>query len=353
MEKAEMGIAEVIERFSRDVENDALKGFLTERSRLEQALGEHPMHLIVHHWDTDGVTSAALLVKALGLEEFTNMTAPIGEFRFDERIWDAIERAEKLYVLDFNVPGEVEKVRIPALFIDHHTQPRIGNPLVEQVNPSLDGGYYPSCSLVVSEHFGIWNAWSALGAVGDVGGKAFEIETVNKLLRKANLSRTEVLRLVELIDSSYIAMEREAVEGAVGILLENDVRDLLEYEPWIKKADAIRDAIESALSSVEERNGFAFVGFESPFNVISKVARKLVWEMDYRGAVVVNGNFHGKAQVYFRISPEEAQRVDMGEVIARLKELGTNAGGKREVLGCVCERDKIEDVLKIIEEYTR
>ena len=311
------------------------------------------MHLIVHHWDTDGVTSAALLVKALGLEEFTNMTAPIGEFRFDERIWDAIERAEKLYVLDFNVPGEVEKVRIPALFIDHHTQPRIGNPLVEQVNPSLDGGYYPSCSLVVSEHFGIWNAWSALGAVGDVGEKAFEIATVNKLLQKANLSRTEALRLVELIDSNYIAMEREAVEGAVAVLLEKGVRELLEYDPWVKKAEAIKGAIENALSSVEERNGFALVEFESPFNIISKVARKLVWELNYRGAVVLNRNFHGKAQAYFRASPKEAERIDMGEVIARLKELGTNSGGKREVLGCVCERDKIEKALAIIEEYLR
>ncbi len=353
MEKAEMGIAEVIERFSRDVENDALKGFLTERSRLEQALGEHPMHLIVHHWDTDGVTSAALLVKALGLEEFTNMTAPIGEFRFDERVWDAIEKAEKLYVLDFNVPDEVEKVRIPTLFIDHHTQPRIGNPLVEQLNPSLNGSYYPSNSLVVSEHFGVRNAWSALGVVGDIGEKAFKLDVVNELLRKANLSRAEALRLVELIDSNYIAVEREAVEEAVRVLLENEIRALLEYGPWVKKAEAIRGAIEDALSSVEDKNGFAFVEFESPFNVISKVARKLVWELDYRGAVVLNRDFHGKAQAYFRISPAEAGRIDIAEAIARLKGLGTNSGGKREVLGCVCDGDKIEKALAIIEEYLR
>ncbi len=309
------------------------------------------MHLIVHHWDTDGIASAALLVKALGLEEFTNMTAPIGEFRFDERLWKAIEKADRLYVLDFNVPSEVEKVRIPTLFIDHHTQPRIGNSLVEQVNPSLDGGYYPSCSLVVSEYFNIFNAWTALGVVGDVGEKAFELGITNRLLKEEGLSQAEALRLVELIDSNYIAMEREAVEGAVAVLLEKGVRELLKYDPWVKKAEAIKGAIENALSSAEERNGFAFVEFESPFNIISKVARKLVWEFNYRGAVVLNRNFHGKAQAYFRISPKEAERIEMGKVIARLKELGTNSGGKREVVGCVCERDKIDDVLKIIEEY--
>jgi hypothetical protein len=114
---------------------------------------------------------------------------------------------------------------------------------------------------------------------------------------------------------------------------------------------AIKEAVERAVSGVEEKNGFAFVEFESPFNVISKVARKLVWEMGYRGAVVVNRNFHGKAQIYFRISPKEAEKIDMGEVIARLRELGTNTGGKREVLGCVCERGKVEKALNVIENY--
>ncbi|WP_457742203.1 DHH family phosphoesterase, partial [Thermococcus sp.] len=260
------------------------------------------MNLIVHHWDTDGITSTALLVKALKLENFTNMTAPIGEFRFDERIWEAIERAERLYVLDFNVPGEVEKVKVPTLFIDHHSQGKIKNPLVEQINPSLEGNYYPSCSLVVSERFNLFNAWTALGAIGDIGERAFELDWVGELLERENLSREEALRLVELIDSNYISMDREAVENAVEVLLNNPVRELLEYEPWIRKAEAIRKAIEEAVSKAEERKGFAFVSFESPFNIISKVARKLVWEMNYKGAVAINENFHGRAQLYFRIS---------------------------------------------------
>lgn len=147
----------------------------------------------------------------------------------------AIERAERLYVLDFNVPEEVEKVRVPTLFIDHHTQPKIENPLVEQVNPSLEGRHYPSCSLVVSEHFGLFNAWTALGAVGDIGERAFELEWVDRLLKQEGLSREEALRLVELIDSNYIAMNREGVEEAVGVLLSHPLKKLLEYEPWVKK----------------------------------------------------------------------------------------------------------------------
>lgn len=307
------------------------------------------MNLIVHHWDTDGITSTALLVKAIKLEDFINMTAPIGEFLFDERIWKAVENAERLYVLDFNVPGEVEKVRVPTLFIDHHSQPRIKNPRVEQVNPSLEGNYYPSCSLVVSERFNLFNAWTALGVVGDIGERAFEVERIRKLLKRENLSREEALRLVELMDSNYITVDREAVEEAVIVLLNHEVKELLEYEPWLKKAEAIRKAIEEAVSKVENRNGFAFVRFRSPYNVISKVARKLVWEMKYRGAIVINGDFHGKAQLYFRLSPKEAEGFDMKGLIERVRKTGANAGGKREVLGCVCERGKVEEVLRLIE----
>lgn len=311
------------------------------------------MSLIIHHWDTDGITSTALLVRALGWDEFRNMSPPIGEFRFDERIRKGIENAERVYVLDLNLPHEVEAIDKEIIFIDHHIQPRINNPKVKQINPALDGEEAPSASFVVSEYFNIWNAWSALGVIGDIGEKAFEIPKVGELLKREGLTREEALRIVELIDSNYIAMEREGVENAVGVILENAVRDLLDYEPWLRKAESIRNAIEDALSGAEIKGGIALISFESPFNIISKVARKAVWEIGYEGVVVVNENFHGKGQVYFRVSSKKAEEINMGEIISRLKEKGFNAGGKREVLGCICEKNRIEEVLKIINDHLR
>ena len=81
-------------------------------------------------------------------------------------------------------------------------------------------------------------------------GRAFEVERVRKLLERENLSREEALRLVELIDSNYIAVDREAVEEAVGVLLVHEIKELLEYEPWIKKAEAIRKAIDDYYSDM-------------------------------------------------------------------------------------------------------
>lgn len=306
--------------------------------------------LIIHHWDTDGITSAALVAKALGLDGFENLTPPIGEFRFDERIRKAIEKADKIYVLDLNLPNEVEGISKETIFIDHHMQAKIENPKVKQINPALNGEHAPSASFVVSQYFGIWNEWTALGALGDIGKRALEIPKVRELL---TINTEEALRLVQLIDSNYVVMDRGGVEKAVKVLLTYDIKELLEYEPWIKKAGVIEKTINDAIGSLELRRGFAFITFESPFNVISKVARKAVWELGYRGAVVVNRDFHGKAQIYVRISPELAGKMDMGEIIFALRKRGFNAGGKREVLGCICEKSKVDEVLDIINAHLR
>jgi len=309
--------------------------------------------LLIHHWDTDGITSAALVIKALRLEDFTNLSPPIGEFRFDKRIRKAIEKSEKIYILDLNLPHEVENIEKEIIFIDHHIQPRIKNPKVKQINPALEGNEAPSASFVVSSHFSLWNAWSALGVIGDIGSKAFEIPKVGELLRKEGLTKEGALRLVQLIDSNYIVMERESVEKAVGILLSSTLRELLEYEPWIKNVEAIEKAIQDAFSSVELKKGFAFIEFTSSFNIISKIARKAVWEAGYEGAIVINRDFHGKGQIYFRISSKLKERINMSEIIGALKEKGFNAGGKSEVLGCVCERDRISEALEIISAHLR
>jgi single-stranded DNA-specific DHH superfamily exonuclease len=307
--------------------------------------------VVIHHWDTDGITSAALLIKALNLENLFNLSPPIGEFRFDERIKRAVEEAERVYILDLNLPSEVEKIEKDTIFIDHHPQERIENPLVKQINPALSGEETLSTSFVISRYFDIWNSWSALGTIGDAGTKAFEIPKVRELLARENLSEKEALRLVELIDSNYISMDREGVEEAVRVMLENSARELLTYEPWIKKVEEIKNAIENAILNVEKEDNVALIEFSSPLNIISKVARKAVWEMGYDGALVINSDFHGKAQLYFRVSPRMVERIDLLKVIKELKAKGFSAGGKREVLGCICEKKGVEEALEIIRAH--
>lgn len=312
--------------------------------------------LAVHHWDTDGICSAALLKRIIDPDVFSNISAPIGDFSFDERIMDAIENDENIFVVDLNLPHIMEKMKKNVTFIDHHHQPAIENGLIDQINPLLkgiDARLYPSATTVISDEFSTWNMLSVLGAVGDVGDKAFEHAKVMKVMEGSNMAPESISRLVTLIDSNYITMDQEGVEGAVDIILANELKDLLEYGKWNDNVESIERAIDEALDSIIEVDGFAYMKIESTFNIISKLARKATWEMGYPGAIVLNSGFNGKAQTYFRINEATSDELDIPGLIDDLKETGINAGGKKVVMGSIYGTDKIDHVMKKVKEAAR
>jgi len=309
--------------------------------------------LVVHHWDTDGICSAALLNRILEPEEFSNISAPIGDFSFDKRIMDAISQHDPIYVVDLNLPQIMEKMEKNIIFIDHHHQSKIENGFIDQINPLLkgiDADFYPSATTVISDEFDAWNLLSVLGAVGDVGDKAFKHDKVKKVLDGSNLKPEDISRLVTLIDSNYIAMDQEGVEGAVNVILSNDLSDLLEYRKWNEYANSIERTIKDTLDNIIEVDGFAFMKIDSGFNIISKLARIATWEMGYPGAIVLNTGFNGVAQTYFRVSDATSNKLDIPSLIDDLKGNGINAGGKKVVVGSFYSPDRIDYVMEKVKE---
>ncbi len=303
------------------------------------------MNLIIHHWDTDGICSAALIAKMLQ-DDWTNCTPPIGVFDFDAKVWRLIERAEKIYVVDFNAPDVVEKISKSTVFIDHHVQRRINNEFVIQINPVIDGKYYPSASWIVSEYYHIWNHLSALGAIGD-NKNVFATEFGEKIKSLLTLPKDDAIRIVELIDSNYVVMDRKSVEEAVEVVLNSEPRELLNNERWLKNLDLIEQEVQKALDNLVVRQNCAEIVFKSNCNVISKVGRKLVWDMGFDLALVVNKDFNGLAQVYLRAKPD---KINILKIIEKLKSMGYKAGGKKEVLGVVCQKSELENVVNTIKE---
>ncbi|AEA47026.1 DHH family phosphoesterase [Archaeoglobus veneficus] len=310
------------------------------------------MKLIVHHWDVDGLCSAAIAVATFDKSEteWENCTPPIGRFELDSRILELIGKADEVYFLDLNMVDAVKAVDKPAIFIDHHNQEKIDKPSVIHVNPVLDGMQVPSASWVVSDYFSLWNHLSAIGAVGDLGAKLFSTEfgsSAEKLLLRHGLTREDALKAVNLIDSSYILMDRKAVEESVEFLAFAEPAELLEREEWIKNVEKIESEIEKAFSNLASNNGIAWIEFSSQFNIISKVARKAVWEEGFEAVIAVNRDFDGMAQVYVRLRNPSPKIL---RLISELKDRGINAGGKEEVMGAICPKSKVDEVIEILEE---
>lgn len=311
------------------------------------------MPCIIHHWDTDGISSAAIITGILEEreEEWQNVSPEIGEFEIPEtRIGDS-----EIYVVDLNLPERIEAIAprfAKILFFDHHHQKRLELPNVVHVNPNLEGKEYPSASCVISDHFQRWSYLSILGAVGDVGKGVFK-DALNDVFNNARIGPGELLeldekqtmKLVRLIDSNYIVMDRAGVEKAVELLLRKTPSELLEIGKWNRNLERIEREIGGIIPLCEDRGKFCEVFFSSNMNVISSVAKRIVWERK-KDVLAVNEDFNGKVQVYFRKTG--GSKADVLSMISKLRREGINSGGKKEVLGVICEKPRIERVLEII-----
>ncbi len=311
------------------------------------------MDLIVHHWDADGICSAALIARHLAKKDFLNASPPVGDYRLDERIHMLIEKADSIFIVDLNVPEEVEKIEKSTVYFDHHIQSSIDGRMVRQINPAVSGERPASCAIVVSTHINTWNAETVIGTAGDAGRFAFAIPEIRGTMERLGMSESQAVRLAELIDSNHISGNRESVERAVKVVLENEWRDLLEYEPWIRQIEKIEWEVERTLSGVDGRGKHAFLEFKSSFNIISRVAKVLVWEMGFDEALVINRDFNGKVKLYYRISKESASERDTGRIISDLRATGISAGGKDDVVGCVFESEMFEQVMELLQLHVR
>jgi hypothetical protein len=307
--------------------------------------------LIIHHWDTDGICSAAKLVRILKPDDYVNMSPDVGDFSFGSRIRDSISEADDVFIVDLNLVKELDGIEKDITFIDHHIQERIGSSRVKQINPLVEGkdiSEFPSCTVVISEHFDSWDLLSALGAIGDVGDKAFDHPRVKEQIDVAGITEEEAKKIVSLIDSNYLAVDLPSVERTVEEVLQLDPSGMLDHSEWNRKLDEIERTVEETIANRKEVGEFCYMDMSTPYNIISKLARKAVWELGYPGALVVNRDFHGKGQTYLRISSETAKGMDMASVISRLREIGINAGGKSEVVGSIYPRERIEEVLSVL-----
>ncbi len=302
--------------------------------------------MILHHWDTDGISSAAIYIKIHGEDEL--FTPKIGNFYLDREDFNAVKKADSVVILDMNLPEASKLCEYADVYIyDHHRATKV-ECAKEHYNPYLMGMMYPSCTTVLMERFSYEPDYLvALGIIGDKGPEAKKIEEwkiVEKVMKDENLNEDELQLAVELLDSSFKLNNREEVMENVHLALQG-IEDVLENEKLHRNLEYISKEIERWSESAEDMGKYAFLEMQSPYMIISSVTRRIAWGRK-KPAIVVNHK-DDRDEFYIRFPNNEHSALPLIEIA---KKRGYNAGGKDEVMGTILPPGKGRDFAKEILE---
>jgi hypothetical protein len=164
------------------------------------------------------------------------------------------------------------------------------------------------------------------------------------------VSFDELLELVYLIDSSYKVGDRDSVAEAPHLLRQyNSRKDILGNEKWKANLENLEKKLDKVLAEPpEEVNGIQLKRLDTPFAIISQVTRRLAWGTGKDTVVVNTGFFEDQDQLYSR-----SITVDYHGLITRAKELGFNAGGKKDVIGAIIPKPETEKFLEETINYIK
>jgi len=311
--------------------------------------------LLIHHWDTDGICSARLLLEKLP-KTMVNRTPVLGQYFLTEAEMTRYSSYDFIIVVDMALPEEhIRRLGNTAqvMIFDHHLQQLIPgvfhhNPIATGKNPAL----YPSASWIVNEFLGSpVNVFALLGVIGDherriQTNKKFNAQ-ITEFCSKNQITFDELLRMVSLLDSSYKVGDRNAVEEAPRLLLTySDVRRILENKQWKRNLLLLEAEIGKYVQGDGEENDHVLLKrIHTKFNIISTVTRRIAWESGKDTVVVNTGFFKDHDQVYVRSGK------DLQPLIQQGRMQGYRCGGKKEVLGAVIPREKTESFVEEILQF--
>jgi len=314
--------------------------------------------ILIHHWDTDGICSARLLLKHLPDKDIINKTPEIGNYYLTEEELENYSKYDFVIVADMSLPeNNVLKLAKNAqvMIFDHHLGKVIKqvfhhNPVIKGENPDE----YPSASWIINDFLGNKiNLFALLGIVGDYeqkiknNKKFFKI--INEFCQNNNLTFDDMLKMVYLLDSNYKLGDKKTVEEAPHFLLKNgSAEDILNNTQWNENFTKLDEELTKQLNILpDEKDGIILKRMNTPYNIISTITRKIAWSSGKNTIVINTGFFDDKDQIYVR-SKKNAE-----PMIQRGKALGFKCGGKKEVLGAIVPKDKTDSFVQEILDFLK
>ncbi|RLF26860.1 MAG: single-stranded DNA-specific exonuclease [Thermoplasmata archaeon] len=315
--------------------------------------------LLIHHWDTDGICSAQLLLKHLGNKNIKNQTPHIGNYFLTEEEINHCSQHDFVIIADMALPEEnILKIakNSKVIIFDHHIQKEIKNivhhnPVAKGADPNL----YPSTSWIINKYLNKpINLFAILGIIGDHEHRIKNNKTFQKIIsdfcQKTNLTFEDLLKMVYLLDSNYKIGDKKEVEKTPHILLRiDDASEILNNKQWNRNLTLLTNEIETLLKKParEINDNIVLKKIDTPYNIISTITRKIAWETGKHTVVINTGFFTDKNQIYVR------SNINLEPMIKKGVSLGFKAGGKKEVLGAIVPKDKtdffVEEILNFLQ----
>lgn len=311
--------------------------------------------LLIHHWDTDGICSARLLLEKLPTP-VVNRTPVLGQYFLTDEEMTIYSSYDFIIIVDMALPEEnIRRLakKATVLIFDHHLQQPITgvfhqNPIAQGKDPLL----FPSASWIVNDFLGNdVNVFALLGVVGDhekriQTNKEFS-EMITDFCSKNQLAFDDLLMMISLLDSSYKIGDRKAVEEAPRLLLEyTDAHRILQNVRWKNNLILLENEITKIVGADCEENGPVLLKrIHTKYNIISTVTRRIAWNSGKDTVVINTGFFKDMDQVYVRSS------MNLKPLIQQGKMLGYRCGGKNEVLGAVLPKQRTQSFVQEILQF--
>lgn len=317
--------------------------------------------VVIHHWDTDGVVSAAMLrnyfrqhFPAVILELF--MPTVTNYYLTDDQ-YDYLQKQGYEFALtcDLNFPSDVVQ-RLAQLypgqvyFFDHHHHPA----------PHENVHYYnkphPACASHIAELLDL--PYDLLPVIAMVGDREESIQHdpmfypyVQTVMADANLTFSQLLLIRSLIDSNYIVDDYKGIAETIALVQDDPLSILTEVhlQANLKKiAATITELIARPAQPLSEN--VSFWDISTPYNILSHVTRHL--SRQYPQQIMFTRQL--KNQQYTCYIRRREMQFDVRQMISYAHTLGLNAGGKEEVAGIIIPPERIQEVFpKIQSELLR
>jgi nanoRNase/pAp phosphatase (c-di-AMP/oligoRNAs hydrolase) len=331
----------------------------------EYILSPEPHRIVlIHHWDVDGLASAALILQFAQQHKIVStieLFAPtVNNYFLENAEFERIAalNPDAVVVVDYNIPlDNIERLEqiAPLVFVfDHHVQTADIN------RPGLQDTNYPGCSMLVSDY--LMQPLSIAAVLGMVGDQEELIQqrtdfypSVEQMMTEYALTFDQLLRITKLLDTSYIVDDAAAMRHSIDLIRQyclhmtdpqavlNDPR-LLAQETEIKK-DFDHEVSSFAKATVDKGSVILYHTLQTRFSLISEVTRALA--RTHADKIMITSQRRGaQASLYVR---SRIPGINLTPIVDAARAHGFNAGGKPEVAGVVLPSDQVD---AFVEEVT-